>query len=57
MAECEWLHRLKLDSNARNFDSSLRGNLGNQTGPEYFEGYSRNIVITHDTIPITGYGG
>jgi hypothetical protein len=45
------------DLSARTFDSSLWGTWETNTPPEYLEGYKGGIVITRDTITITGYEG
>jgi hypothetical protein len=45
------------DSNFQTFDSNLRGTWKTNTPPEYLEGYNGSVVITRDTITITGYEG
>jgi hypothetical protein len=44
-------------SGYQSFDSDMRGTWATNTPPDYLAGYSGGIVITRDTITITGYEG
>jgi hypothetical protein len=42
-------------SEYKSFDSSLPGAWETNTPPDYLDGYKDSVVITRDTITITGY--